>query len=86
VHDLTSVASLFVQASNFEGGIRTPGIMHAPMLIKEHRNVTTVAVTSDFLPTIMELLDVKSDNPTWYMRSASACIAIWHCSTKTVSQ
>eukprot|EP01052_Picozoa_sp_SAG31_P032831 SAG31_NODE_3642_length_4032_cov_1.536232_3_plen_168_part_00 len=39
--------------------------MHAPMLIQTHRNVTTVAVTSDFMPTIMELLDVKSDNPSW---------------------
>lgn len=59
------------KASNFEGGIRTPGFMHAPGLIKEHRNVTTVAATQDFLPTIMELLEVETDNPTWTMDGMS---------------
>mmetsp|Transcript_12590 Transcript_12590/g.32198 ORF Transcript_12590/g.32198 Transcript_12590/m.32198 type:complete len:249 (-) Transcript_12590:813-1559(-) len=59
------------KASNFEGGIRTPGIIHAPMLLQEHRNVTTVAVTSDFLPTIMDLLGVQTDNPTWAMDGMS---------------
>ena len=55
------------KASVFEGGIRVPGIMHAPQLIQEFRNVTTVTVTSDFLPTIMEILEVKTDNPSWIM-------------------
>eukprot|EP01051_Picozoa_sp_SAG22_P022623 SAG22_NODE_5490_length_1005_cov_0.901766_2_plen_80_part_01 len=41
------------------------------MLIQEHRNVTTVAVTQDFLPTIMELIGVTSDNPSWIMDGMS---------------
>lgn len=45
--------------------------MHLPWMITEFRNVSTVAVTSDFLPTIMELLDVKTDNPTWAMDGMS---------------
>ena len=45
--------------------------MHAPMLIKQHRNISTVTVTSDFLPTMMELLGVTSDNPTWPMDGMS---------------
>jgi hypothetical protein len=41
--------------------------MYAPGLISSHINVTTPTFTGDFLPTIMALLDVKSDNPTWVM-------------------
>lgn len=41
------------------------------MLITEFRNVSTVAVTSDFLPTIMDLLGVQTDNPTWAMDGMS---------------
>lgn len=41
------------------------------MLITQHRNVSTVAVTSDFLPTIMELLGVETDNPSWAMDGMS---------------
>lgn len=59
------------KASIFEGGIRVPGIIHAPMLISHFVNVTTPTVTSDFLPTIMELLDVRTDNPTWVMDGMS---------------
>lgn len=33
-----------------QGGIRVPGIMHAPGLIKSHINVTTPTFTGDFLP------------------------------------
>ena len=41
--------------------------MYAPGLITRHINVTTPTFTGDFLPTIMALLGVKSDNPTWIM-------------------
>ena len=58
------------KASIFEGGIRTPGIIHSPALINGHRNVTTPAITSDFLPTIMELLQVQSPHPDWAMDGA----------------
>lgn len=59
------------KASNFEGGIRVPGIMHWPAKIQENKNVSTVTVTSDFLPTIMEILEVETDNPTWVMDGMS---------------
>ncbi len=59
------------KASIFEGGIRVPGIMHAPGLISRFANVTTPTVTSDFLPTIMELLGVTTDNPGWVMDGMS---------------
>ena len=55
------------KASMWEGGIRVPGIMHYPPAIKENMNITTPATTADFLPTIMSLLQVTSDNPTWAM-------------------
>ena len=59
------------KASNFEGGLRVPGIMHSPAHIKTHRNVTTPTVTMDILPTIMDLLNVESDHPDWEMDGMS---------------
>eukprot|EP00039_Didymoeca_costata_P007344 m.98793 g.98793 ORF g.98793 m.98793 type:complete len:426 (+) comp13647_c0_seq5:523-1800(+) len=59
------------KASIFEGGIRVPGWMYAPMLINEFKNVTTPATTADFLPTIMDLLGVESDHPDWVMDGIS---------------
>ena len=60
------------KASIFEGGIRVPGLIHWPRGITENRNITMPTVTSDFLPTIMELLgNVKSDNPDWTMDGIS---------------
>ena len=59
------------KASIFEGGHRVPGIFHAPWLIDSFKNVTTVIATQDFLPTIMEMLDVSSDNPEWAMDGMS---------------
>ena len=53
------------------GGLRVPGIMHSPRHISTHRNVTTPTVTSDFLPTIMDILGVKTDNPGWVMDGMS---------------
>ena len=41
--------------------------MYAPGLITSHINVTVPTFTGDFLPTIMALLGVTSDNPTWIM-------------------
>jgi len=53
------------KASMWEGGVRVPGILHYPRKIKGTVNVTTPAITSDILPTIMNILGVKSDNPSW---------------------
>lgn len=53
------------KASIWEGGIRVPGIIEFPAEISEHRNIDIPAVTHDILPTIMDLLDVTSPNPSW---------------------
>lgn len=55
------------KASMWEGGIRVPGMFHYPAAISRNMNITTPATTADFLPTIMSILQVKSDNPTWVM-------------------
>jgi len=55
------------KASMWEGGLRVPGLLHFPRAIHEHVNVSTPATTADFLPTIMALLHVDSDNPSWAM-------------------
>merc|ERR1712157_118306 len=55
------------KSSMFEGGIRVPGLMHYPGAIERNVNVTTPAISSDFLPTIMSILQVETDNPTWTM-------------------
>lgn len=54
------------QASLFEGGIRTPGILEWPAVIKQHRETWRPAYVSDYLPTVLELLGVEHPNPTWY--------------------
>jgi hypothetical protein len=59
------------KASVFEGGIRVPGILHAPMLISRNLNISTPVFTGDILPTIMELLQVESDHPSWVMDGLS---------------
>jgi arylsulfatase A-like enzyme len=59
------------KASNWEGGIRVPGMMYAPPLIQRNLNITTPVGTWDFLPTIMELLEVESDHPDWIMDGIS---------------
>jgi arylsulfatase A-like enzyme len=44
------------KASTWEGGIRVPGFLVWPEMIKTHRETWVPAVTHDFLPTIMEAL------------------------------
>merc|ERR1719217_1812784 len=51
----------------WEGGIRVPGLVHYPAKITKNINVSTPTSSSDFLPTIMRILDVASSNPTWAM-------------------
>eukprot|EP00300_Choanocystis_sp_HF-7_P001302 c11050_g1_i1.p1 GENE.c11050_g1_i1~~c11050_g1_i1.p1 ORF type:complete len:572 (+),score=118.97 c11050_g1_i1:255-1718(+) len=64
------------KASVFEGGLRVPGFVHWPARISSFRNITTPVSTVDILPTIMELLQVESDNPTWVMDGVSFLGAI----------
>jgi arylsulfatase A-like enzyme len=42
-------------------------MIHIPWVILENKNVSTPATTADFLPTIMGIFQVESDNPTWTM-------------------
>lgn len=42
----------------FEGGVRVPGIIEWPAVIKKHRETDFPAVTSDYYPTITEILGI----------------------------
>merc|ERR1712048_1127715 len=44
------------KASVFEGGIRVPGFIHWPGVIQKHSVTDHAAVTSDFMPTVLDLL------------------------------
>merc|ERR1719476_1297570 len=59
------------KASLFEGGIRVPGFIHWPEVITKHVVTNHAAVTSDFLPTVLDLLGVKHPHPTWHMDGMS---------------
>lgn len=51
-----------------EGGIRVPGLVEWPALIKTAsggRAVHWPAATFDYLPTILAALGVRSENPDW---------------------
>jgi len=43
----------------YEGGIRVPGIIEWPMVIKRNRVSSFPVVTNDFLPTVYDILGVK---------------------------
>jgi arylsulfatase A-like enzyme len=43
------------KGSLYEGGIRVPGVMEWPAIIKEPSSTTAVSVTTDFMPTLAEL-------------------------------
>lgn len=45
--------------SLYEGGIRVPGLIHWPRQIVAGRDSDFPAVTSDYLPTILEILDLQ---------------------------
>ena len=44
-----------------------PGMIHIPWVILENKNISTPTTTADYLPTIMSIFKVTSDNPTWVM-------------------
>ncbi|MGB0369933.1 MAG: sulfatase-like hydrolase/transferase [Opitutales bacterium] len=45
----------------WEGGIRVPGLLEWPAAIPNARRTDFVAVTSDYLPTILDYLDINYD-------------------------
>jgi len=53
------------KASLFEGGIRVGGFVHWPQVIKGHVDTLHAAVTSDFLPTVLDLLGLQHPHPEW---------------------
>eukprot|EP00730_Choanoeca_flexa_P002622 TRINITY_DN11115_c0_g2_i13.p1 TRINITY_DN11115_c0_g2~~TRINITY_DN11115_c0_g2_i13.p1 ORF type:complete len:396 (+),score=69.67 TRINITY_DN11115_c0_g2_i13:290-1477(+) len=53
------------KASVFEGGIRVPGIIEWPSVIKQNAYTTYPAYVSDYLPTVLDILDQKHPQPTW---------------------
>ena len=53
------------KASYYEGGIRVPGLFEWPAMIHKNSKTWYPASSTDFLPTIMELLDVSHPHPTF---------------------
>jgi hypothetical protein len=53
------------KASLFEGGIRVPGFVHWPSMIKSHVDTKHPVVTMDFLPTVLDILGLKHPHPEW---------------------
>ena len=50
--------------SLYEGGVRVPAFLVWPSHVTEHRKTVFPAVTSDYLPTILDLLELESpDRP-----------------------
>jgi arylsulfatase A-like enzyme len=53
------------KASLFEGGIREPGILEWPAMIKAHRETEMPAYVSDYLPTFLDVVGIPHENPSW---------------------
>eukprot|EP00039_Didymoeca_costata_P025389 m.13161 g.13161 ORF g.13161 m.13161 type:complete len:719 (+) comp4799_c0_seq2:74-2230(+) len=53
------------KASLYEGGIRVPGLLEWPSLIQQNSATWHPAYVADYLPTILELLGVPEENPSW---------------------
>lgn len=51
------------KGSIYEGGVRVPGIIEWPSVIRVPRRSDLACVTSDIFPTLLELLDLKSPDP-----------------------
>ncbi len=50
------------KGSLYEGGIRVPGILYWPEKIRQHRETNYPAVTTDYFPTILDLLEIPLGN------------------------
>merc|ERR1712048_678626 len=53
------------KASLFEGGIRVPGFVHWPQMIKSNVDTKYPVVTMDFLPTVLDVIGGKHPHPEW---------------------
>lgn len=53
------------KASLFEGGIRVPGIIEWPSVIRGHRETWQPTAVMDFLPTLLDITGVKHPHPEW---------------------
>lgn len=62
---LTIITLLPAQASLFEGGIRVPGILEWPEMIRTNRQTYFPAITSDYLPTFLDAIGMAHPQPTW---------------------
>ncbi len=51
------------KGSIYEGGIRVPGIIEWPQVIQAPRQSDMACVTSDILPTLLDLLSLSSPEP-----------------------
>ena len=51
--------------SLYEGGIRVPGLIEWPAFIKDHKEIDIPVVTSDYFPTVCEIMGytMKKDRP-----------------------
>jgi arylsulfatase A-like enzyme len=52
------------KGSLYEGGIRVPGLLVWPQIIPKQRETDFPAVTSDYFPTILDLLNIPMQNQT----------------------
>ena len=60
------------KASLFEGGIREPGFIRWPAVVGDTaKSSTHTTCTVDFLPTVLDILDIEYPNPTWAMDGVS---------------
>ena len=51
------------KGSLYEGGLRVPGIIEWPAVIRQHRVCTVPCVTSDIFPTVLDLTGLESPDP-----------------------
>src|SRR5262249_11236392 len=51
------------KGSVYEGGLRVPGLIEWPAVIKQPRTSNVACVTSDILPTVLDLLGLKHPQP-----------------------
>ncbi|MDD7986662.1 sulfatase-like hydrolase/transferase [Lentisphaera marina] len=55
----------------YEGGVRVPAVMVWPAKVKEARKITEPCITSDYLPTILDALDIKHPKPSYTLDGRS---------------
>lgn len=54
-----------------EGGIRVPGILEYPALIKKNVVTNYPAATMDYLPTFLDVVGIAHPNPSWPLDGTS---------------